>query len=563
MKMKFTLFLTGLLALLVTTQNLSAQTAGDYRSAIAGNPAGGDWTLASTWQTYNGTTWVAAATAPVAGTEVVTIQTGDSINLTASTTMDNVVVQTGAVLALFNSGASPTFTLNNGTPGNDLSNSGTLYVAGSGATLSGAGTLLINTGGKFILEASGTLSVNTINNGEVDFTNTAFIIGAILTNNHFINWLDGQVGLETVPPAAGIINNDSILVNDASTNFFGTGNETLTNASTGVIFGIDAGVNATIPTTIHFVNQGTVKGFGTLNFPGTTTNTGTVAPGNNSPAILSSDPTLLSTGSPTFQLPIFSSGAVAGANYSQIASTGALNLSGQTLTVTDAGSDAAGTIYTLVTAPSITGTFATVNLAPDLAGSLLINATSVTVQKVFNLPLTWGSFTVTPENGQASLAWSTLQESNTANFLVQRSEDGTTFTTIGTVKASGNTTQPTNYGFTDPSPALTGFDYYRLQEVDLDGHPSYSAIRVTSFGKENSVVVQTSPNPVTDLLNITALADNITITINDMTGRILRTLHYDQGFYQTSFHDFPAGTYQVNIYKQQQKIDSRLILKLQ
>ena len=559
--MKFTLFLTGLLALLITSQNVSAQTAGDFRSVVSG-----DWNApgGTTWQMFNGATWVAASAPPVAGTEVVTIQTGDSVWINVNTTVDNVVVQTGSILTLYNASTATTLTLNNGTPGSDISNSGKVYLAGATATISGAGTFLNNAGGLVILELQGTLSVPLINNGEVDFSQTALIVGAILTNNHFINWLDGQVGLETVPPAAGIINNDSILVNDASTNFFGTGNETLTNASGGVIFGIDGGVNATIPTTVHFVNQGTVKGFGTLNFPGTTTNTGTVAPGNNSPAILGTETTFLSTGSPTFQLPIFSSGDVAGANYSQIAATtGTLNLSGQTLTVTDAGSDAAGTIYTLITAPAITGTFATVNLAPDLAGSLVINATSVTVQKVFNLPLTWGSFTVTPVDEQASLAWSTLQESNTANFLVQRSEDGTTFTTIGTVKASGNTTQPTNYGFTDPSPALTGFDYYRLQEVDLDGHPSYSAIRVTSFGKGNSVVVQTSPNPVTDLLNITALADNITIVINDMNGRILRTLHYDQGFYQTSFHDFPAGTYQVNIYKQQQKIDSRLILKLQ
>jgi hypothetical protein len=554
MKMKFTLFLSGLLALLVTSQNLSAQIAGDFRSAVVS----GDWNTIATWQTFNGVTWVAAVATPVAGAEVVSIEAGDSVFVTANTTMDNVVVKTGAILTLFNNTSPTTFTLNNVPAGSAISNSGKVYLAGADATLSGAGTLQNNAGGTVILEFSSVLSVPITNNGELDFNQTVFVTSANITNNSFINWINGGIGLTS----ANITNNDSIVVQDAATFIIGTGVETFTNASAGIIFGIDAGVNATINTTVHFVNQGTVKGFGTLNFPGTTTNTGTIAPGNNSAAILTSQQTFLSTGSPNFQLGIFSSGAVAGTNYSQIASSGALTLSGQTLTVTDAGSDAAGTTYTIVTAPSITGTFATVNLAPDLAGSISYNGTSVTIQKVFNLPLTWGSFTVTPVDGQATLAWSTLQESNTANFIIQRSEDGSTFTTIGTVKASGNTTQPTNYGFTDPSPALTGIDYYRLQEVDLDGHSSYSQIRVTSFGKESSVVVQTSPNPVKDLLNITALADNITIVINDMNGRILRTLHYDQGFYQTSFHDFPAGTYQVNIYKQQQKIDSRLLLKL-
>ncbi len=552
--MKFTLFLSCLLALLGTSQHLVAQTTGDYESIVAS----GDWNTATTWQTFNGATWVAAATPPVAGTEVITIQTGDSIFVTANTTMDNVVVQTGAILTLFNNSVPTVFTLNNVPVGGGISNSGKVYLAGSGAVLSGAGTLVNNAGGLVILEVSGTLSVPVTNNGELDFSNTVFVTSANITNNNFINWLNGGVGLTS----ANIINNDSVAVQDAASFFIGTGVETITNASTGVIFGVDAGVNATINSTVNFVNQGTVKGFGTLNFPGTTTNTGTIAPGNNSAAILTDDQVFLSTGSPTYNLGIFSTGGVAGTNYSQLASSGVVNLSGQTLTVTDGGSDAAGTTYTLVTGTSITGTFATVNLPPTLTGSLVYNATSVTVQKVFNLPLTWGSFTVTPGKGEALLAWSTLQESNTAKFIIQRSTDGTSFSAIGTVKASGNSSQPTDYTFTDPAPSLTGFDYYRLEEVDLDGHSNYSQIRVTSFGTESAVLVQTSPNPVTDLLNITTLADNITIVINDMNGRIIRTLHYDQGFYQTSFHDFPAGTYQVNIYKQTQKIDSRLILKL-
>lgn len=47
------------LSLALIAQAASAQSAGDYRSA-----ATGDWNQTSTWQTYNGSTWVAAASTP-------------------------------------------------------------------------------------------------------------------------------------------------------------------------------------------------------------------------------------------------------------------------------------------------------------------------------------------------------------------------------------------------------------------------------------------------------------------------------------------------------------------
>jgi phage baseplate assembly protein gpV len=52
------------------------QTKGDFRTATP--LAGGNWYDASSWQTYDGTNWVAASTTPT-GSENITIQTGDSV----------------------------------------------------------------------------------------------------------------------------------------------------------------------------------------------------------------------------------------------------------------------------------------------------------------------------------------------------------------------------------------------------------------------------------------------------------------------------------------------------
>ncbi|NJN35007.1 MAG: T9SS C-terminal target domain-containing protein, partial [Saprospiraceae bacterium] len=62
----------------------------------------------------------------------------------------------------------------------------------------------------------------------------------------------------------------------------------------------------------------------------------------------------------------------------------------------------------------------------------------------------------------------TASERNGSHFDVQRSKDGKTFTTIGQVKAVGNSLTLQRYEFSDENP-LSGTNYYRLNAVDLDG----------------------------------------------------------------------------------------------
>lgn len=80
MKLKFTLVLS--LVLLLTSFNLIyAQTAGDYRTTSSGN-----WSSASIWQKYDGSTWSTPSDYPGqnTGTGKVTIQNGYAITLDVS-----------------------------------------------------------------------------------------------------------------------------------------------------------------------------------------------------------------------------------------------------------------------------------------------------------------------------------------------------------------------------------------------------------------------------------------------------------------------------------------------
>ena len=139
----------------------------------------------------------------------------------------------------------------------------------------------------------------------------------------------------------------------------------------------------------------------------------------------------------------------------------------------------------------------------------------VTVQA---LPVTLLSFNVIASAAKQSefINWETASEINTSHFNIQRSTNGTSFYTIGTVKAIG----ASSYSFNNP---LTTHDsrfttlYYRLEIVDNNGSKTYSEI------KELSIInypLSITPNPTKDYITINGV--NIKeISMSDASGRVL------------------------------------------
>jgi hypothetical protein len=70
-----------------TLNNLYSQAAGDYRSVSGG----GNWNEASTWETFNGSTWVSASTEPVTSNDV-SILSGHTVNIIANASSQNLTV---------------------------------------------------------------------------------------------------------------------------------------------------------------------------------------------------------------------------------------------------------------------------------------------------------------------------------------------------------------------------------------------------------------------------------------------------------------------------------------
>ncbi len=95
------------------------------------------------------------------------------------------------------------------------------------------------------------------------------------------------------------------------------------------------------------------------------------------------------------------------------------------------------------------------------------------------LPVKISRFSALKYNNQVIVNWNTTEDRNTSYFMIQRSADGIRYDSIGSVTAK--TGLPDNsYQFVDLNP-YKGNNYYRLKEVDNDGHYSYSTIKNVFF----------------------------------------------------------------------------------
>ncbi|MCY7422212.1 MAG: T9SS type A sorting domain-containing protein [Chitinophagaceae bacterium] len=125
-----------------------------------------------------------------------------------------------------------------------------------------------------------------------------------------------------------------------------------------------------------------------------------------------------------------------------------------------------------------------------------------------SLPVTLLQFMAVRKTDKVQLQWSTTNEVNNQQFVVERSTDRTNFIEIATVAGIGNSTLINNYNTIDAHP-IYGANYYRLKQIDIDGKFTYSGIVAVNFIAENSLQLKVYPNPV---------GNNITLQLTQATG---------------------------------------------
>ncbi len=157
-----------------------------------------------------------------------------------------------------------------------------------------------------------------------------------------------------------------------------------------------------------------------------------------------------------------------------------------------------------------------------------------------NLPVTIVSFSALANNNTIQTNWHTATELGVSSFDVQRSNNGNSYKTIGTVNAIGQGAN--NYQFTDLSP-INGINYYRLQSIDKDGNLSYSKTISVQVLAGNQLSVY--PNPCSR--TITVNGNHITsIQIFNNLGRLMSTHTLkDENTPSIKVSNLQSGTYHI------------------
>ena len=137
------------------------------------------------------------------------------------------------------------------------------------------------------------------------------------------------------------------------------------------------------------------------------------------------------------------------------------------------------------------------------------------------LPIKLTNFSAKENDGSSKLNWATSFELNNKGFNIQHSADAVTFSSVGFVKSQGNSNTTAYYNFTHYNPSI-GRNYYRLQQIDIDGKITYSKIEMVEL-KKSKGSISIYPNPTSEVINIRSNEKISFIELVDVSGRIIQS----------------------------------------
>lgn len=184
----------------------------------------------------------------------------------------------------------------------------------------------------------------------------------------------------------------------------------------------------------------------------------------------------------------------------------------------------------------------------------------------FTLPVTFIEFNASAgEKGTVLLKWATATEQNNKGFSVERSEDGTNYNEIGWVDGVGESNINRKYVFTDRTP-VSGINFYRLKQVDLDGKTRYSNVAFARMSLPFTVKVH--PNPVDENATVNLFlpeTSSVEIQLLNMNGQLLRRI--GQGIRNAGWHSFDlrmteaSGNYILRTIVNKNEVNNQVLIR--
>jgi Secretion system C-terminal sorting domain len=194
---------------------------------------------------------------------------------------------------------------------------------------------------------------------------------------------------------------------------------------------------------------------------------------------------------------------------------------------------------------------------PEVPGTTCDGAAALMIGGSGALPVRFLSFTASREDNKILLKWKTATETNNKGFEVQRSRDGIDWTEIGFVNGAGNSINIRSYQFMDETP-LSGNNYYRLVQYDLDDRRSYSTVVHVEFSTDAFYALSNNPGNGIYQLNILS-TEPVELSVFDLAGRRLLTKIANHGVHQLDLSRHEDGIYLLRLRKGNTTVTNKLI----
>ena len=202
------------------------------------------------------------------------------------------------------------------------------------------------------------------------------------------------------------------------------------------------------------------------------------------------------------------------------------------------------TIYNLAAAEDWNKGIPTSAVIADLINNWIIVSNADIV-----LPISLISFTAKPRNNNVLLSWKTLREHHNNYFKLSHSTDGINFKLVAKVNAAVDGAIENTYAFIHQNPA-NGNNYYRLEQIDLDGTVKDLGIQQVKFSITLSQEVKVYPNPTMDDITVSFEKDIYTvIKLLNLNGVILMIKSISINDTEISFdmRNLSAGSYLIQL----------------
>jgi hypothetical protein len=247
-------------------------------------------------------------------------------------------------------------------------------------------------------------------------------------------------------------------------------------------------------------------------------------------------------------------GTTACTNHDRYAVTGTMTFGG-TFTAVDGGVSV-GNALQVITYTSRVGTFSNsnVNIGGGKYANVSYGASALTLNiSSTPLPVEFINFDAqNTEGGKNQLLWATATEVRSQHYEVERSDDGTKFYQIGTVKAKG---YGAKYDFIDVMPKA-GINYYRLKQVDTDGTFSYTKTEAVETGKGKKSV-KVFPTLTEGVVNIeTEDLSKASLTVYNAMGQMILSTPPTN---QINLVGVPSGVYYVHVARGNSTVVEKVI----